>query len=54
MDTPYIGPYLITKCHSKGMFRLQLVSDKTSTIERISNAYLKPYRAKHGSIKRFY
>ena len=32
LDTPYIGPYLITKCHSKGMYRLQLVGDKTSTI----------------------
>ena len=39
LDMPYIGPYLITKCHSKGMY----VGDKYSTIERISSAYLKPY-----------
>ena len=51
--TPYIGPYLITKCHSQGMYRLQLVGDKSSTIERISSAYLKPYKVqhKHGCIE---
>ena len=51
LDTPYIGPYLITKGHSKGMYRLQLVGDKTSTIERISSAYLKPYKVQHGCIE---
>ena len=45
--TPYIGPYLIIKCHSKGMYWLQLVGDKSSTIERISSAYLKPYKVQH-------
>ena len=51
MDTPYIGPYLITKCHSKGMYRLQLVGDKSSTIERIRSAYLMPYKVQHGCIE---
>ena len=51
LDTPYIGPYLTTKCHSKGMYRLQLVGDKSSTIERISSAYLKPYKVQHGCIE---
>ena len=35
---------------SKGMYRLQLVGDKSSTIERISSAYLKPYKLQHGCI----
>ena len=51
LDTPYIGPYLITKCHSKEMYRLQLIGDKSSTIERISSAYLKPYKVQHGCIE---
>ena len=33
-----------------GMYRLQL-GDKSSTIERISSAYLKPYKVQHGCIE---
>ena len=51
LDTPYIGPYLITKCHSKGMYRLQLDGDMTSTIERISSAYFKTCKDQHGCIE---
>eukprot|EP00731_Ephydatia_muelleri_P025782 Em0017g865a len=44
LDTPFVGPYIIIKCHGKGMYCLQLASNAAEIVERVSGAYLKPYQ----------
>ena len=44
LDTPFVGPYMIIKCHGKGMYCLQLASNAAEIVERVSGAYLKPYQ----------
>ena len=44
LDTPFVGPYIIVKCHGKGLYCLQLASNAAKFVERVSGAYLKPYQ----------
>ena len=44
LDTPFVGPYIIVKCHGKGLYCLQLASNAAESVQRVSGAYLKPYQ----------
>ena len=44
LDTPFVGPYIIVKCHGKGLYCLQSASNAAEFVERVSGAYLKPYQ----------
>ena len=39
LDTPFVGPYIIVKCHGKGLYCLQLASNAAEFVERVSGAY---------------
>lgn len=44
LDAQYIGPFIIMKLLGKGCYRLQGVANPQEIVERVSGAYLKPYR----------
>jgi len=43
LDARYLGPYAITKKLGKGLYALELLSDKTRTVSRVHGSHLKPY-----------
>ena len=45
LDAQYIGPYIITKVHGKGTYRLLLMENNECIVERVSGTHLKPYIA---------
>ena len=44
LDAQYIGPFNITKLLGKGYYSLEGVANPQEVVERVSGAYLKPYK----------